>query len=57
MELRLTGDDTLFVHGAAGTFAVQLAQLAGATVVGTASAANPFGRPNKRLAELVLTLQ
>jgi NADPH:quinone reductase-like Zn-dependent oxidoreductase len=42
-ELRITSDDTLLVHGAAGavgTVAVQLAGLAGATVVGTASAAN-----------------
>lgn len=42
-ELKITQDDTLLVHGAAGavgTFAVQLARLAGATVIGTASAAN-----------------
>jgi NADPH:quinone reductase-like Zn-dependent oxidoreductase len=42
-ELRVGPDDTLLVHGAAGsvgTVAVQLAGLAGATVVGTASAAN-----------------
>lgn len=42
-ELKLTADDTLLIHGAAGavgTIAVQLAVLAGATVVGTASVAN-----------------
>lgn len=41
--LRLAAGETLLVHGAAGsvgTAAVQLAQLAGATVVGTASEAN-----------------
>jgi NADPH:quinone reductase-like Zn-dependent oxidoreductase len=42
-ELKLTADDTILVHGAAGsvgTVAVQLAGLAGATVIGTASPAN-----------------
>jgi len=42
-ELRVGPGDTLLVHGAAGsvgTVAVQLAGLAGATVIGTASAAN-----------------
>ncbi len=41
--LGITEDDTLLIHGAAGavgTIAVQLAGMAGATVVGTASAAN-----------------
>ncbi|MGK3204075.1 NADP-dependent oxidoreductase [Amycolatopsis sp. MEPSY49] len=41
--LRLAAGETLLVHGAAGsvgTAAVQLARLAGATVVGTASEAN-----------------
>lgn len=41
--LRITEDDTLLIHGAAGavgTVAVQLAGMAGATVIGTASAAN-----------------
>lgn len=42
-ELAVGPDDTLLIHGAAGsvgTIAVQLAGLAGATVIGTASAAN-----------------
>ena len=42
-ELRVGPGDTLLVHGAAGavgTVAVQLAGLAGATVIGTAGAAN-----------------
>ena len=42
-ELRVTAGDTLLVHAAAGsvgTVAVQLARLAGATVIGTASPAN-----------------
>jgi NADPH:quinone reductase-like Zn-dependent oxidoreductase len=42
-ELRITAGETLLVHAAAGsvgTIAVQLARLAGATVVGTASPAN-----------------
>ena len=42
-ELGVGPDDTLLVHGAAGavgTVAVQLAGLAGATVIGTGSAAN-----------------
>jgi NADPH:quinone reductase-like Zn-dependent oxidoreductase len=42
-ELKLTPDDTILIHGAAGavgTIAVQLAGLAGATVIGTASEAN-----------------
>jgi len=42
-ELRVGPGDTLLIHGAAGavgTVAVQLAGLAGATVIGTASAAN-----------------
>jgi NADPH:quinone reductase-like Zn-dependent oxidoreductase len=42
-ELRVGPGDTLLVHGAAGavgTVAVQLAGLAGATVIGTASGAN-----------------
>jgi enoyl reductase len=42
-ELRVTGGDTLLVHAAAGsvgTIAVQLARLAGATVIGTASPGN-----------------
>jgi len=42
-ELGITSDDTILIHGAAGavgTVAVQLAGLAGATVIGTASEAN-----------------
>jgi enoyl reductase len=42
-ELRVTGDDVLLVHAAAGsvgTVAVQVARLGGATVIGTASPAN-----------------
>jgi NADPH:quinone reductase-like Zn-dependent oxidoreductase len=42
-QLHVTSDDTLLIHGAAGavgTIAVQLANLAGATVIGTASEAN-----------------
>ncbi|HEX6357361.1 NADP-dependent oxidoreductase [Actinophytocola sp.] len=42
-ELRIGAGDTLLIHGAAGsvgTMAVQLAGLAGATVIGTASEAN-----------------
>jgi len=42
-ELAVTAGDVLLVHGAAGsvgTLAVQLARLAGATVIGTASPAN-----------------
>jgi enoyl reductase len=42
-ELGVTGGDVLLVHGAAGsvgTVAVQMARLAGATVIGTASPAN-----------------
>jgi enoyl reductase len=42
-ELGVTAGDVLLVHGAAGsvgTVAVQLARLAGATVIGTASPAN-----------------
>jgi len=42
-ELAIKPGDTLLIHGAAGavgTMAVQLAGLAGATVIGTASAAN-----------------
>ena len=42
-SLRVTAGDVLLVHGAAGsvgTLAVQLARLAGATVIGTASPAN-----------------
>ncbi|OAA20848.1 Zn-dependent oxidoreductase, NADPH:quinone reductase [Frankia sp. EI5c] len=41
--LRLTAGDTVLIHaaaGAVGTVAVQLARLAGATVIGTASPAN-----------------
>lgn len=42
-ELRVTAGDVLLVHaaaGAVGTIAVQLARLAGATVIGTASPGN-----------------
>ena len=42
-ELAVAPDDVLLVHGAAGsvgTVAVQIARLAGATVIGTASAGN-----------------
>lgn len=43
LELAVTGDDVLLVHagaGSVGTVAIQLARLAGATVIGTASAGN-----------------
>jgi enoyl reductase len=43
LELKVTGDDVLLVHagaGSVGTVAIQLARLAGATVIGTASPGN-----------------
>jgi enoyl reductase len=43
LELALTADDVLLVHagaGSVGTVAIQLARLAGATVIGTASSGN-----------------
>lgn len=43
MELKVTADDVLLVHagaGSVGTIAIQLARLAGATVIGTASPNN-----------------
>ncbi|WP_328460662.1 NADP-dependent oxidoreductase [Actinoplanes sp. NBC_00393] len=43
LELKVTADDVLLVHagaGSVGTIAIQLARLAGATVIGTASPNN-----------------